>query len=62
MKKTYEKPRILETVPIEQILVGEEIQNPEWRNWSNWPNWSNWSNTGSVSQLGMGIPEGGEGE
>jgi hypothetical protein len=47
MKKAYEKPRILETMPIERVLMGEMEEGiaPEWRNWSNW---SNWSNTGAV--------------
>jgi hypothetical protein len=49
MKKAYEKPKILETMPIERVLMGEGIA-PEWTNWQqSWLNWNNsWQNTGAV--------------
>jgi len=50
MKKAYEKPKILETMPIERVLMGEEGIAPEWTNWQqSWLNWNNsWQNTGAV--------------
>ncbi|MGQ9609932.1 MAG: hypothetical protein ACUVWN_11540 [bacterium] len=45
MEKIYESPRVLETMPIEDILMDEELA-PEWVNWDNsWNNWKqNWNN------------------
>ena len=54
MKKAYEKPKILETMPIERVLMGEEGIAPEWTNWqqswsNGWSNWNNsWNNSGAV--------------
>jgi hypothetical protein len=73
MKKGYEKPRILETMPIEHVLMGEMGEGiaPEWINWQqswhNWNNWNNsWQNTGAVlpPEEGPAVPpeEGGPSE
>ncbi|MCD6506263.1 hypothetical protein J7M22_06520 [Candidatus Poribacteria bacterium] len=51
MEKAYEKPQILETMPIEQVLRGEMGEGiaPEWVNWNQ--SWNNsWLNTGVVPQ------------
>jgi hypothetical protein len=49
MKKAYEKPKILETMPIERVLMGEMGEGiaPEWINWQQ--SWNNsWQNTSAV--------------
>ncbi len=46
MKKMYEKPSILETMPIEEVLMDEEFA-PEWINWRQ--SWNNsWNNSGVI--------------
>ena len=54
MKKAYEKPRILETMPIERVLMGEIGEGIA-------PEWSNWSNTGAIPQAEGGALKGEEG-
>ncbi|MGQ9609930.1 MAG: hypothetical protein ACUVWN_11530 [bacterium] len=58
MEKVYERPQILETMPIEDILMDEELA-PEWINWKQ--SWNNgWNNSGVIPQTAEKLTEGGE--
>jgi hypothetical protein len=63
MKKAYEKPKILETMPIERVLMGEEGV-AGWTNWQqSWSNgWSNWNNSWNNSGAVLPPEEGGPSE
>ena len=59
MKEAYEKPKILETMPIEEVLMDEEISQG-WANWNN-SSWNqNWKNSGSFPQTPVKLVEGDE--
>ena len=68
MEKAYEKPQILETMPIEQVLRGEMGEGiaPEWVNWNqdSWDNssWTNWPGVVPQLETSKGEEEGGEEE
>ncbi len=65
MKKVYEKPNVIETMPIEEVLMDEEFAQG-WANWNNgwnngWNNWHNsWNNSGAFPQTPEKPAEGGE--
>ena len=57
-KKEYEKPEIMETMSIEDVLMDEEIA-PEWINWKQ--SWNNsWNNKAIVPQKAGEPIKGGE--
>ncbi len=49
MKKVYEKPNVIETMPIEEVLMDEEFSQG-WVNWNN-SSWNqSWKNSGAFPE------------